>query len=559
MQEGHDTPRSPFDHGLFFPLSSRRFALEELRNAIAEPAGLITCVGEEGSGKTTILMILEKEPPPSCLVISFPSSVDSFDYILQIIALKLDLTFSGENDAPASTQLIEELTHALRNEDKRLLILIDEAEKLYLATLERIRKMIDLINMDDILLQIVLFGRPGLLGHLEQLALCTFRDTREVHLVLPPLTAEDTCQYLNLSMQQLQGSEKKNVFSLEAAAKILTVSHGDFRKINELAAESLRSSSQGTGETSFMVLLEHVRDQDHPATKTTPSHPRLLAPLSNRTLLGGGAVLLLILLFLLTGHNNQGKPGPSTETPSDTTRITAPPLPFPQPPLEQPNLSASAPLPADRPDHPSESPTDGPATPDTPGTPPVEPALSTPVSRPETAKDTIQLPVAATVSTPQPATATEAAPVEPERMTIRADQSARKNRIPLLVQKPVRKNRALLNTPGTPPTLPQKSLERGKRWLSGEKNDHFTLQIMVLSNEDARDKLTAILHNRENREGIHNFTILTKATSPTTFLLFYGEYPTLDNAGKARDTLPPALRKYSPYPVSVRQAVTKSR
>jgi type II secretory pathway predicted ATPase ExeA len=575
MQEEQEIPNPPFDHGLFFPDSGRSATLVALRNAIAEPASLITCVGEEGYGKTTLFKILENEPPESYLVISFPSSVDSFDYILQIIALKLDLTFSVENNTLGSGQLLMGLSRILQKQEKRLMIIIDEAEKLYLATLERIRKMIDLVNTDEVLLQVIFFGRPGLLAHIEQLALCTFRDAREVHLVLPPLTAEDTFQYLNFCMQQSPGLERKNIFSLEVAAKILTMSHGNFRRINSLAADSLRSSSQGDGDTSFMVLLEHVRDIDNPAIEGTPGPHRPFLPIRNKTLLGGGALLLLILLFLLVSRNEKSPAPGSTLQESRISTTTAPPAALTQEQTTQPAppaLPMPASPPTDLPDQASSTPAGEDAALATQPVPdPTAVTIAEPTAAPpapstttETAEESVQQAVESAPPLPPADLAPVAATPDPVIPTISTDKSPQKNKTPLLTQKPVQKNRELLKSSEkssrySTNTLPQKSLDRGQKWLSGEKNGYFTLQLMVLSNDGAKDQLATILHNRENQNEADNFIILTKSTSPTTLLLFYGEYPTLPAANNGRDNLPPSLQKYKPYPVSVKQAVTKTK
>jgi hypothetical protein len=501
--------------------------------------------------------------------------VDSFDYILQIIALKLDLTFSVENNTLGSGQLLMDLSRILQKQEKRLMIIIDEAEKLYLATLERIRKMIDLVNADEVLLQVIFFGRPGLLAHIEQLALCTFRDAREVHLVLPPLTAEDTFQYLNFCMQQSPGLERKNIFSLEVAAKILTMSHGNFRRINSLAADSLRSSSQGDGDTSFMVLLEHVRDIDNPAIEGTPGPHRPFLPIRNKTLLGGGALLLLILLFLLVSRNEKSPAPGSTLQESRISTTTAPPAALTQEQTTQPAppaLPMPASPPTDLPDQASSTPAGEDAALATQPVPdPTAVTIAEPTAAPpapstttETAEESVQQAVESAPPLPPADLAPVAATPDPVIPTISTDKSPQKNKTPLLTQKPVQKNRELLKSSEkssrySTNTLPQKSLDRGQKWLSGEKNGYFTLQLMVLSNDGAKDQLATILHNRENQNEADNFIILTKSTSPTTLLLFYGEYPTLPAANNGRDNLPPSLQKYKPYPVSVKQAVTKTK
>jgi len=542
---------SPFNHGFFFPDSGRKSTLEALRHAIAGSASLITCVGEEGYGKTMLSTMLENDLPESYLLISFPSSVDSFDYILQIIALKLDLTFSEENSSMGNGHLLMELSHILREQNKRLMIIIDEAEKLYLATLERIRKMIDLVNEGDVLLQIVLFGRPGLQLHLEQLALCTFRDAHEVHLTLPPLTAEDTCQYLNFSMQQDPGSERKNIFSLEVAAKILTMAQGNFRKINSLAEDSLRSSSHGTNDTSFMVLLEHVRDIDTPTAGQAPVHRMPFSFIRNKLVLAGSTLLLIFFLFLFSNRADKQKEIPVTPDVreisnehtaqpviSETKEQIGPPV-QPLPPAESAILSGQ----------PSPAPSIEPET-----------LLSQPTltGAPETVATSIK-PEPEASSTPLPPADVAPAPSTQASTAqlIVAEKFPQKNKTPLITPEPITKNKAL--SPDAAGKLPLKNLTAGDNWLKGEKNDHFTLQLMVLTDSEAKEKLIKILGKKEYQKESERFIILKKTTAPPTYLLFYGEYPTLSTANQARNNLSPDLQKYAPFPVSVKQAVKKTK
>lgn len=585
QEEPQHANQSPFDHGLFFPDNGRRSTLDALRNAVAGSASLITCIGEEGHGKTMLCNILEKEISKPYVVISFPYSVESFDYVLQIIALKLNLNFSIKDNAMGSVHLLEEIARTLREQGIRLVILFDEAEKLYLATLERIRKMIDLVNEDGVLLQIILLGRMEFQTHIKQLALCTFKSAQELHLVLPPLTEEDTFQYLNFYMPQRPGFAK-NIFSREVAAKILTVSHGNFRKINNLAEDSLRSSSytadNTADDTSFMVLLEHVRDSDDLIAEKPPAYRLPFLFMQKKTVVGAGIILIAILLFLSVSREEKK---PVSLSRPEKKQITA----HPQPQQTAPNKKdiAQKPVPPVPPVAvvvPVIKP--APSAPVAAAEPVVKPVPSAPIPAAEPAvKPVPPAPVAAEEPAvkPIPPAPVAVAAVEPavkpisleiaplvekkssETQVLIANKSPKRNVIPLLTAEPFTKNNELLlkekkglkaNINGQ---LPQKSLAAGDRWLAGEKNDHFTVQLMVLAADQAGKKLKEIVRDKEHQKISEKFIVLKKTASPATFILFYGEYPTLTAAKNARDNLPQSLQKYTPYPVSIKGAVEKSK
>ena len=596
QEEQQHAHQSPFDQGVFFSDNGRKSTLEALRSAVTDSVSLITCIGGEGHGKTMLCKILEKEISEPYLVIPFPYSVESFDYVLQIIALKLNLNFSIEDNAMGSGHLLMEIAQTLRKQKTRLLILFDEAEKLYLATLERVRKMIDLVNEDGVLLQIILFGRMEFQKHIEQLALCTFKNAQELHLILPPLTEEDTFQYLNFCMQQRPGFEKKDIFSREVAAKILAVSHGNFRKINSLAGDSLRSSSYTANNTadgtSFMVLLEHVRDSDDLVSGKTPAHRLPFLFTQKKVAIGAGIILIATLLFLSVSKEEKKSTSPAK---SAKTQMTTHPTPQQTAPnkLEIGKQAPQTPVtateavtkPAPQAPVAAAEPTAKPApqTPVAVAEPVTKPAPQAPVAAAEpVTKPAPQAPVAATepVANPAPSAPTTAA--EPtskpisveiapliekkssEIQVIAADKSPKKNTIPHLTPEHITKNNELLSkgkkelNANISQQLPRKSLAAGARWLAGEKNDQFTLQVMVLATDQAGEKFKEILHE-EDQQGSEKFIILKKATSPATLILFYGEYPTLNAARNARSNLPQSLQKYTPYPVSVKQAVEKSK
>jgi septal ring-binding cell division protein DamX len=145
-----------------------------------------------------------------------------------------------------------------------------------------------------------------------------------------------------------------------------------------------------------------------------------------------------------------------------------------------------------------------------------------------------------------------------------AEKLPKKNAIIASISpEPVVKNKKLLHSTQeqkakAPQQLPRKSAAVGESWLAGEKNEHYTLQLMVLADDQAENKLKEILHNEETRQMSENFIVLSKSTSPAILILYYGEYATLAEAREARNNLPPSLRQYAPYPVSVKQAVQKS-
>ncbi len=329
--------KSPFQEEinseLFFSGGGRKSIRDEIIDAISGNVTVITLLGEEGDGKSHLCQLTFMKIEETVFPVYLPDPLESYEDVIRIVAQELNLSLRDQDQLGGTSNLLEAIWGRLDVEGKRLLLIFDQAEQIYLATLERIRKMVDHSNKDRVRLQILLAGRSALKDNLQQLAMCSFEGGEEKHFHLEPLSNEETYDYLNFCMQFGQGYEEKEVFTREAAEKIFSIAHGNFRMTNILADESLQTLST---ETSFMVLLDNVRDSEEtdPIKKRESrisvstikdELPKLIAELKEKVIgmaavirrrmpvsfndvleqkewaigAGGGAIAILIVLFLL--------------------------------------------------------------------------------------------------------------------------------------------------------------------------------------------------------------------------------------------------------------------
>lgn len=297
--------RKPFqeecDTGHFFVGGGRGAVLGDIQTALQDgKVDLVTLIGEEGSGKTMLCKMLKEQWESRHRIIFLPQFVESFEDIVRVAAHECDLQYPADTNRADAKKIFLNLVAALRAKGESLLIVCDEAEKMYLATLERIRKILDDVNADGGGLQLLLAGRKSLTANLEQLTLCNFEKISEKQFFLSALDDNETWSYLNFCVEGLRGEEPQEVFTREAAAKIASMGRGNLRLINIYADESLQSSS---ADTSFLVLLDHVKDDDTGAD-LLPSSPGFVSQLLRyrKYFVGGGAIVsLMLLVFLFTG------------------------------------------------------------------------------------------------------------------------------------------------------------------------------------------------------------------------------------------------------------------
>ncbi len=313
---------SPFEETvvirLFYPDHNRQEILHEMLRAISRGVSIVTLTGDEGSGKTMMCRMVEQRAPGNFVTVFFPQTVESFEDVVRVIARRLEVEPSmASGDIP---RLLQAITAILRKRETRLLIIFDEAERIYLATLERVRKMLDQINASGPLLQIVLSGRSGLHNNFKNLALCNFQEVEEKHLTLEPLSEQETFDYLNHAIRHDGAVEDQHAFTTESAGKIFAESRGNFRSIKALAKDSMHGQAP---DTSFFVLLDTVKDGEEkarPRRRTKSSTPKTFNLEKRKMLIGGGVVCAVILafLFLRSGHN----PDTVSTEPSPETKNT---------------------------------------------------------------------------------------------------------------------------------------------------------------------------------------------------------------------------------------------
>lgn len=666
--------QTPFqDHinvNLFFPGAQRRKLLDELKKNIEQGAVVITLTGEEGVGKTMICRMVEKEMVGEAICVYLPNTLESFDDVVRLIALEVG---TDNADKPVSSKiLVDEIAGELVVNEKRLVVLFDQAERMYLATIERVRKMLDRVNDDKVLLQIVFAGRESLLENLKQLAICNFKDVEEKHFSIAPLGLSETYAYLNHCARQRSSVRSKNIFTPEAAKKIFSMAQGNLRMTNRLAAKSLESAES---DTSFMVLLDSVADENFQGTKKKKRGSVASFSLPWRWLgLAAGCLIIVLFFFIFRGEDQQSsdsiakipekqqeeKVSAAEKDKDKETSREAAPKTVTQP--EQADSNAQV-----------EIKNKQSAKKKTAVTEPAlnkreKPAVAEPVNKvSETDKviEKVQPPgnkIKKQESSPLPVLGEEtianegqAVGTEPENTETIADQNVKQEDVeqagqvlvsPLSVegkkpetqpaqeqggstaQQKIEEQDSLPDDP-QPTVMPEneareqeevaysgepvvfvgmkkqlpppetgntggkkiirispakvkraiaeaepdrvaekkvdtRSVEKlfaerlaaGERWLAGENGGRYTIQLMVLTADQAENNLKKRFAQEEYRR-IADKLFIVKGNISTVFV-YYGIYQDMDSARQARNRLPVFLRKHDPYAVSVDGAVAKA-
>lgn len=254
------------DLSFFYTQAARDDIAHALLYSIERGDGIIKVVGEVGVGKTTILRLLAEKLPESYrkIYISSPN-LSSIDFLRFICS---DLQIEVQN-TDTKLDLMNRLNQFLLTEyaqNRRVVMLIDEAQAMTLDTLEEVRLLGNLETGEDKLLQIVLFGQPELEVTLNDPRVKPLKDRIACSVTIPALKAEEVMHYLNYRMR-VAGYMGQDLFTLKLARRIQQMTQGLPRSIN-LLADKLLMVAFSKGDSKLKSQHFKTLVPDYPTTKT---------------------------------------------------------------------------------------------------------------------------------------------------------------------------------------------------------------------------------------------------------------------------------------------------
>jgi general secretion pathway protein A len=213
-------------------------ALASLKYGLQENKGFLLLTGDIGTGKTTLLNCFLNEIDTDAVIASIYdpdlSIFDFFELLSREFNINLDFDTKGE-----FLNQFEDFLHNTYSEERKALLIIDEAQRLNQQLLEQIRLLSNIEKTYSKLINIFLVGQKELHKLIMDEQNRALRQRLATHYNIEPLSESETRNYIKHRLR-IAGSEKE-IFTPEAVYEIYSSSKGYPRLINTICDRALLS------------------------------------------------------------------------------------------------------------------------------------------------------------------------------------------------------------------------------------------------------------------------------------------------------------------------------
>ncbi len=265
------------DTDLFFAGAERGAILDALLYAIISGDAITKVVGEVGSGKTMLCRMLEQKMPESVEIVFLANPSLSPENILHAIAFELDLPVSAEENRLKVMKTLQDYLLQRHAANRQVVVFVEEAQSMPLATLEEIRLLSNLETKQHKLLQVVLFGQPELDDALNATHVRQIKERITHSFYLPTLSRCELRDYLSYRLR-LVGLRGSDIFTPWAIWLISYFSNGLMRRINIIADKAMLAAyANDSSVVGARDVIAAMRDSEF-LTPNAWLRPMVLAP-----------------------------------------------------------------------------------------------------------------------------------------------------------------------------------------------------------------------------------------------------------------------------------------
>jgi len=228
------------DPAFFYRSSAHNTALQRLEIMIRLKRGLGLILGDVGIGKTTmsraLLQTFANDESYIFHIILDPAYKSEFQFLSSLVKI-----FGINPDSRSTLDNREEIQRYLFrkgvDENKTVVLLIDEAQKLSAPFLEILRTFLNYETNDSKLLQLVLVSQMEMLPRMRRIR--NFYDRIGLKYIINPLDEKETTAMIDFRLKEAGLDGSRRLFTDEAIKRIFDHVQGYPRKVSILCHNAL--------------------------------------------------------------------------------------------------------------------------------------------------------------------------------------------------------------------------------------------------------------------------------------------------------------------------------
>jgi|MudIll2142460700_1097286.scaffolds.fasta_scaffold45375_2 general secretion pathway protein A len=225
------------DPNYLYMSSKHQEALARLIYGLKDRRAIMLLTGEVGAGKTTLVRCLADHLPKSIQSATIANSNLVAMPLLRMILAEFGLRTRLEADKSELLQNLQAHLKNLADQNRRGLLIIDEAQNLPIDSLEEIRMLSNLQVKNRSGMQILLVGQPELRARMKDPRCLQIAQRIALNYHITALNQEETRAYIRYRLRKSGGSME--IFTADAVETVFRLSRGIPRSINLVCDSSL--------------------------------------------------------------------------------------------------------------------------------------------------------------------------------------------------------------------------------------------------------------------------------------------------------------------------------
>jgi general secretion pathway protein A len=231
------------DPDFFYHSHSHYTALKRLEIAIRLRRGLCLVIGDVGTGKTTLsrtlLQLFKDDENFIFHMILDPSHKSEFQFLLNLVKVfNIMPPFKSTMDFKEAIE--KYLFQKGVEENKTIIILIDEGQKISLENLEILRTLLNFETNEYKLLQLIIMAQTELLPRISKIR--NFADRIALKYTINPLDEIETREMIEFRLNRAGSAQASQLFTDEAIKLVYAHTQGYPRKIAMLCHDAIESA-----------------------------------------------------------------------------------------------------------------------------------------------------------------------------------------------------------------------------------------------------------------------------------------------------------------------------